>query len=302
MSSADLLAYFEKRLALDGDSRKGKQLFFDNLAYYYAVFRERQSTFTLKLQSLSNKQDTIVEVPAMTWQELEKIRTENNIVFGTGRLNPFLFQVQGRTGMLTIRNFNSERHKTFGRNFPKFLDSVFRQIRDIKINQLVIDLRNNGGGDDEYGALLYSYLASKPFYYFKEVVKLDNAKFLKVQHPQLKPQPASAIAYAGKTSLLVDGLTFSTAADFSAIFKEHKRGLIAGMETGGTFQGNNSGVSTEVRLPRTGLVLSIPLWRYTNAVTDITSRNGVIPDVEILPSIFDVISGRDRAREYVKTH
>ena len=68
------------------------------------------------------------------------------------------------------------------------------------------------------------------------------------------------------------------------MFKEHKRGKIIGTETGGAFQGNNSGSSEEVQLPETGLILSIPRWRYTNAVTDTTSRRGIIPDISIIPN------------------
>jgi hypothetical protein len=297
---AALLSHFEKRFALDGESRKGKQLFFDNLAYYYAVLKERPTSFVLKVKSVPANNDTLIELPALTWQALEKMRAENKIVFGTGRLKPFEFRTQGQIGFLTVRNFNGERHRSFGYNFPAFLDSAFQQTLNNKITHLVIDIRNNGGGDDAYGALLYSHLTNKPFYYFKEVVTLKNGAFVNVSHPQLKQQPASAIAYLGKTSLLVDGLTFSTAADFAAIFKEHNRGLIVGMETGGAFQGNNSGPSSEVTLPNTGIVLSIPLWRYTNAVKNTKSASGVMPDVEILPTIFDVYPGMDRAKAYLE--
>ncbi len=47
-------------------------------------------------------------------------------------------------------------------DFPGFLAETFRRIAERQIRTLVIDLRDNQGGRDEYGALLYAYLAMSP--------------------------------------------------------------------------------------------------------------------------------------------
>lgn len=284
MQSKDLLHYLENRFALDGDSREGKQLFFDNLAYYYAALIDRPSSFVLKLKPLEKGSDTLASVAPVTWIALENMRKSQGIILGTGRLFPFSYIQKNGVGVLTVKNFNSARHKAFGVNFKEFLDSVFTEINRASVKHLVIDIRNNGGGDDELGALLYSYLTNKPFRYFETVNRLEAGNVIPVQHPQLEWQRPQPQAYLGRTSLLVDGLTYSTAADFAAIFKEHKRGKVIGMETGGAYQGNNSGESVDVILPYTKLVLTIPLWQYTNAVANKKSKNGVLPDIEVMPS------------------
>ena len=43
-----------------------------------------------------------------------------------------------------------------GQGLPAALDSVFRVLREKGTRSLVLDLRGNGGGVDEYGALLLS--------------------------------------------------------------------------------------------------------------------------------------------------
>ncbi len=54
-------------------------------------------------------------------------------------------------------------------DFPGFLSETFRNIAEQQIKTLVIDLRNNQGGRDEYGALLYTYLTDQPFRYYNRI-------------------------------------------------------------------------------------------------------------------------------------
>src|SRR5688500_255066 len=63
---------------------------------------------------------------------------------------------------LRIRGFGGER-------FPVVLDSAFQLIRDRGVEKLVLDLRGNGGGVDEYGALLVSHFKERPFRYFDHI-------------------------------------------------------------------------------------------------------------------------------------
>ena len=44
----------------------------------------------------------------------------------------------------------------FGDDYETFLKNAFEQINEREIEHLVIDLRNNGGGQDTYGSMLYS--------------------------------------------------------------------------------------------------------------------------------------------------
>jgi len=293
----DLLQYLENRFALDGDSRHGKQQFFDNLAYYYAALVDRPSSFVLKLKPLQKGGDTLVTVAPLTWTVLENMRNNKGIILGTGRLFPFSYTHKNGIGVLTVKNFNSTRHKSFGVNFKEFIDSVFTEINRTSVKHLVIDIRNNGGGDDELGALLYSFLTSQPFRYFETINRLETGNVIPVPHPQLEWQRPQKKAYLGNVSLLVDGLTFSTAADFAAIFKEHKRGKVIGMETGGAYQGNNSGESVDVTLPHTKLIFTIPLWQYTNAVTNKKSRSGVLPDIKVTPSKRWLVTNEDEVMQ-----
>jgi|GEM_PF-5782702 len=296
--TGDLLRNLGARLAMDGEMEEGKQGFLDNLSYYYAIWIERPPDFALELVSLTGDRDTAFRVNATSWNAVEELHRQKGIRFGSGALYPFRFERSGADAFLTVKNFNSARHVTFGADFPRFLDSVFSSIETASPARLMIDLRGNGGGDDAYGALLFSYLTSKPFRYFTEVKELRKGKLRSVPHPQTEIQQPRRNAYLGRVSLLTDGLTFSTASDFCAIFREHSRGNIYGTETGGAAAGNNSGISAIIHLPASAAALNIPMWRYTNAVTDPQFRRGVRPDFRIPPKLTWLFPAYDEVKSF----
>ncbi len=199
---------------------------------------------------------------------------------------------QDNTALLTIKTFDDSR---LGRkqNFKDFLDTSFKEIRSKKISNLIIDLRGNAGGDDEYGASLYSYLANKPFKYFstiestKRKITLKENSLLGVQQPQNNN-------FSGKVFFLINGLCFSTTADFCSIAKSNNRGKFIGEETGGGYYGNTSGQITTTELPNSKIVIKIPLFKYVNDVRKAKYPDrGIIPDYTITPTISDVVQHKD---------
>lgn len=197
------------------------------------------------------------------------------------------------TALLTIKTFDNGRISRANMDFKDFLDSAFAVIKNRKITSLIVDVRDNGGGDDNYGALLYSYLSQKPFRYFASkasnthTVKPDENPLLGIQ----KPQPDS---FAGKVYTLTNGISFSTTADFCATARSNKRAIFVGEETGGGYYGNTSGGRTEVTLPNSGIVVNIPLYKYLNAVqkTELPDR-GIIPDYPVYSRIDDILQQKD---------
>lgn len=73
------------------------------------------------------------------------------------------------------------------------------------------------------------------------------------------------------------------------------RAEFAGEETGGRYDGNNSGYMPTLTLPATGIRVFIPLMKYVVAVDDPPIRGrGVMPDYTIEPSLSDEMTGMDR--------
>ena len=200
---------------------------------------------------------------------------------------------QKDVAVMTIQTFTYQQLTEAKKDFGVFLDSCFKEINGKGVSKLIIDLRGNGGGADVYGSYLYSYLTNRPFSYYKELQTVEK-KLTIADHPNLAIQKPNDIYYKGKLFILINGLTFSAAAEFCAIAKSNKRALFIGEETGGTYCGNTSGNSVNTLLPNTGISVSLPTTKYVMAVKSAKqSDRGIFPDYTVLPTIEAVLSNRD---------
>jgi len=193
--------------------------------------------------------------------------------------------------IMTIGTFASDLMEKTKENFTVFLDTSFTELMHKKIEKLIIDLRDNGGGDDTNGALLYSYLTAKPFPYYTSLN--SNKKEVK-DHPNLTIQQPKENNFKGKVEFLISGKSFSGAAEFSSIAKSNSRGLFIGEETGGGYYGNTSGSKITLILPNSKIRVNIPLYKYVMAVKKSQYKDrGIIPDYTIVPTIQDFIQHKD---------
>jgi hypothetical protein len=87
--------------------------------------------------------------------------------------------------------------------------------------------------------------------------------------------------------------------DFVAILSHNKKALVIGQESGGGFQGNTSGIIPTSKI-KTGLRVTIPLQKYTNAV-DLNKNfgRGTIPDYQVTPTFEDWMDKKDVEMEFV---
>jgi C-terminal processing protease CtpA/Prc len=213
-----------------------------------------------------------------------------------------------------------------GNDFRQRVENTFKTLREKGTEVLILDLRGNGGGDDMYGALLVSYLTDKPFRYFDHInVKTIMPSFkdhtdLKVDakglarfrdgstpnptggyfltpkmHPGLAEQPPGKHPFLGKVFVLIDGGTFSTAADFCAVVHHLKRATFVGEETEGGYYGNNSGMMPTLTLPNSKVKVRLPMYEYWNAVAGYDGkRRGTHPDHVVELKTADLLHGVDQ--------
>jgi C-terminal processing protease CtpA/Prc len=203
------------------------------------------------------------------------------------------------------------------------MESIFRTMREKGTKTLVIDLRGNGGGEDMYGAMLVSYLTDKPFRYFDHIrIKTIDPSFkaytdwsakdeqelregvivnpaggffiTQKLHPGVAEQSPGKYPFLGQTIVLINGRTFSTAADFCAVAHHLKRATFIGEETGGAYYGNNSGLSTILTLPNSKARVLLPMYEYWNAVPGYDGkRRGTRPDIQVDTTAANLLLGVD---------
>lgn len=224
------------------------------------------------------------------------------------------FLIQGKAAEASVRNV---------------LQTTLLQLNQRKPRRLVIDIRNNGGGQDTGIDLLRGFAKSaftyqqpsifnrlslsqelKPYVrtYQGPVPDLPEADFTRLadgrwaadprttprSHTLQEPFPG---AYTGDVVILVDGGVGSAGTMFAAKAQSLGRARIIGEPTGGSRLGPTAGTVLFVTLPNSGVVLTVPVIRQVMNAPLPGPDGGVVPDELVRTTIDDVLAGRDRAME-----
>ena len=193
---------------------------------------------------------------------------------------------QGQVALLTINTFGYYSEVDM---FKSFIDSVFQVIDQKGIDQLILDLRGNGGGDPFCSSYLWGYLQHEPAPYFEDHYGRYDTLANAIPLPELH--------FQGDLYTLIDGLGFSTTGHFCGLLKYHRVGKFVGTETGATY--TCTGNATYPALEQTGIMVGTArVMRYTAAVKDMNPHRGIQPDYPVEPTQEDLIRCRDAVLEY----
>ncbi len=238
-----------------------------------------------------------------------------------GRKPPELrFLDSDHIAVMKIHQFSDPDRGQHNQGLGNFLQQSFEAIQARGTRTLILDLRDNGGGEDELGKALLSYLVAEPFQYYDDLVinarefrfqkytrereplpaeyveRQANGKYRMTKHPNWGMNQPKRPHFAGKVFALINGGSFSTTSEFLSHLHDRKRAIFIGEESGGGYYGNTSGPEALVTLPTTKLQLVLPLMTYYVHVSrNHPAAHGVIPDIPVHDTIGDFIEGKDKA-------
>jgi C-terminal processing protease CtpA/Prc len=220
---------------------------------------------------------------------------------------------------------------TFGLNqvqvetIRAFLDSISR----LRVPNLVIDVRNNGGGHDWVISKLYSYIAGEPMtlHGFSRVG--SNTTYRTFAHsvnqiPDSQPfadhrpeegregfyqrsesgnvvRADSLVNYKGRIYMLTNENSVSAATIFPALLVRNHRGVTVGRETRGAYHFMNAVKFVELRLPSSQIVVRLPLveTHFDDVVNErVPYGRGVMPDYPVALTLEELISDGDTMLDY----
>jgi hypothetical protein len=225
---------------------------------------------------------------------------------------------------LTLNTFNNGRFKRLRR----FFRSSFRELEKNRIENLVIDLRNNGGGNIDLYVLLAKYIKDSAFRvsdstyarakslspYTRHIRHgwINNIGLLFLTKKNREGQyrlghyerhyyrPKKKNHFNGQVYVLTAGPTFSASTLFCHAVKGQKNVLLVGEETGGGWHGNSGVMIPDIRLPQTKLLVRLPLFKIVQFNHVAHTGTGVIPDILIPPTAEGVTKRIDRKMVFVK--
>ncbi|GAB4028816.1 S41 family peptidase [Spirosoma koreense] len=303
---------------LEDYSTTQEENLFDRL---YPIFVEEATSFRLEyipIDQPSTKQTMVVA--GLSSDQYQTFYQERQVLN-----KPLTFTyLKGDVAYLKISSFLGWHRRRFRQNVDSLYQAVFTELNRKHIAHLILDLRNNEGGDHT-GEELLTYLLKKPYRHFAYIEKryvgfpevspyLANAKDLyvadstvyKTASGNYRPQPAyyrywtpllleqipKAAHYTGDLLVLANGATGSMAGVVCSFLKSNQRAVFIGEETGGAMEGPTARSFAKLTLPHTQIRIEVPLTKTVNSV-NYTKGRGVLPDYWIEPTIEDLLDGVD---------
>jgi hypothetical protein len=212
--------------------------------------------------------------------------------------------------------------------FKRKLRSTFRQIESDSVQNLILDLRGNGGGAVINVQRLISYLVSEPYRIY-DTISISKAGFKKAVKPHFlftalagriyfnkksetgyyrdyvsgkhKCKPSKHHNFKGDLYVLMDGGSYSATAFTISLLKNMNRGVFVGTQPGGANWGSFAGVFHNTKLPNSKIQVRIPLMTLKHSSEGKTTNDFFVqPDYWVGQSFEDFLNKIDTNVEFIK--
>lgn len=209
---------------------------------------------------------------------------------------------------LNARTFDYDLEK-----YKTILADAFTRIKSAGADKLIIDLRENGGGNSRLGNALIDMFNTKPYrtfankwkrsVLFAETVKSDRLLYtgaekyiaarpgeILISGPEIINPSANPFRFSGLVYILSGERTFSSGLMFLGLVKYNGLAKIFGEET--NEPACHFGEVMRFKLPHSGLrtAVSVKSWVLPSGCK---GTGGVVPDMIVKRSVGDYLSGRD---------
>ncbi|WP_452218777.1 S41 family peptidase [Lacinutrix undariae] len=321
-----------KRKFADGyiENSKYKDLDDEWFSESYALNIEQPETFEIELSDSSNNNFIKIDINSVSYKEFigECRKIWNTKPFN--KREPYLsLKTENSLAILNLNTFSNDDLKEDKLNFKKFISNSFEKIEELKITDLIIDIRKNTGGTEGNEDFLFSFLMNKSYNKYKFVEasifnfqnyinytyeddwietekdlkseqKINSeGRFLRKKDIE-KQEPIKKTTFSGNVYILTSSSTYSGAAEFSSLMREHTNAIFIGEEVGGGYFGNTSGYGLDLILPNTEIEIHIPILQFVLDVEKGIFGRGVIPDFKITQTIKEHLAGIDAEMKFAK--
>ncbi|MEM8507104.1 MAG: S41 family peptidase [Bacteroidota bacterium] len=251
-----------------------------NSLYYLHI--ERPDTFKINFLDKNKEERTILLKALVRSDQIKNLKKyyPNNDSKDTSTPDSFYsLEITDDYALLKLASFDFRKVNKFKVKSTTLYKTIFKVLQDKKVQHLVIDLRDNTGGRNEFADDMLPFILSSPSTdkYVKKTISWEGKEKL-----YKMPSP-SKLAFKGSIYALVNGKTFSAGSSLARFLKEYGNATVIGTETGTRYEGFAAGSNQDINLPNTGLTVGIPRYHilYPESVKQKTTNRGLLPDYEI---------------------
>lgn len=322
-------------LTSDGNALNFKyQMLSNNFPLYYAFAFPVSDFFTIGYRDSTGHPHTITiqaympvkdtskakkgkQKPIVKRKKIPRKERKQRLLFFK---RDFVIDRSLNTAYMRVSSFSQAKLRPFFRRNFKILNAQ-------KIQNLIIDVRNNTGGRVSQSVLLARYLSPKPFTFADTVTsKTHTLRYNKYLSPPVFYDLASILTsrkkkdglyhfsyfenhlfkpvrrngFRGNIFILQNGFTFSAGALFTGQLKGQSNVCIIGEESGGGNEGTSAIYLPDIILPNSRLRITLPFFQIIEKYPAPEPARGVLPDIEVLPSSISIYNGTDLILQKVK--
>jgi hypothetical protein len=310
----------QELITVDGYIRESKKLYaqLGYSAYYLYGLNYPDTIHYRYIRNNETKELKVASLNTLNIPEYNLKRKDDSLFvrYKKARMRYRFMDEDKKTMHLHIAGFSH-------RKFTKAYRKIFKQLKENKTENLILDLRYNGGGslsncqhllsyltDTVYEQTTFTALKRYPMQRYTSgnlLFKFTRLYFhLNARHTRkndtdyyvMKIKPVKKYRFTKNLTVLINGGSFSASCVVSAYLKETGRAVFIGRETGGTIEGCNAIITPKYKLPNTKSLVRIPTFRLVHDVYKKPfSGRGIMPDYETNYRFEDLIKKRDLEME-----
>lgn len=302
---------------------------FHGFDLYYYLHVDRDSVFNIRYKALDSQIEVTTtrvgishEERSNFWKKIHQIDVRSWFK----KPSP-TFTVDEKNNLAVLTISRSFYDQSIDPNYDSVLSVLFQGLEDQNVGNLIIDLRDNEGGSEHHEIELMKYLYDKPFKLYQNIyqshldfrplkpiiIERDTSQLLFNNDDEymrrfsnnlwinnyeysenLQLQPPKRNVFKGQLYVLMNGITFSSAANLVADIKKTTNAIFIGEEDGGAFEGPTGGTSIVIQLPNSKIMVRIsPNIHIGYMYKKHPIGRGVLPNYPISYTIRDVVDGVD---------
>lgn len=270
-TTQEMITTLFENMSADGQNQTRKVLFLNDwFGYLYHNYIDYFGVFDITYLTPMGTTGT-AHIEGVTQKELREIYTPAYL----NRTVPYLSEFYDDYAVLTLYTFSANGAYSLN-DFNSFIDAFFEQCSQKKIEHLILDVRDNGGGEPRVASHLFSYLEKieQPYFSTSSPNYYDGLK---------DPIPFARNHYDHALYVLMNGGSFSTSGHLLALLKSQDVGIFIGEESGGSFACSDSSKDFVLTHTKIQFRSSTQIWKV--AAEGLLPGRGIIPDFEVIPTI-----------------
>ena len=227
---------------------------------------ENEITYTFELNKkltdyTYHKEDFVTQEEYNTYNNIEPQPTTSFVTYEIDNEN--------NIAILYLDECNNTKE------YKNVLNEMFNEIKQNNIENIAVDLRNNGGGDSSVATEFLKYINIDKYQDWKSEIRRGIFNIKTKKHTIKNKKKDNA--FNGNVYVLTSIDTFSSAMDFAMLIKDNNIGTIIGEASSNN--PNSYGMITRFVLPNSKLYAQISTKKWYR-INETTEEKFIEPDIK----------------------